>query len=361
MAHHEKKEEKKKEKDWSQLIFVPIVAGVLAGPLIGLWEECGTHVYGTTPTDLVSVQLLDSSPKQIGHALRETSVYDTYVVAKFKKSAGGPYKSVTFRWSKNERSAPNEIELDSEEHEGTHGEEAIDALRRHFPGLHDGSYRWAHTTIRVDEHRGDASFEIDGTRRSNPLFDRQLEAGRQVLLNVVFGTPISVSDKEIADVLGSGYRIADVGKIDPATPIEGAHDTVTRLFPGADTSRRDTFKIPLDHPIFVSADLGWTNAPNGPLHRLDLRVSDAYKASRPLLAKCLEQKLGVPPRETVTDYAAGKKDISFTIGTIRLKLQQSDVDVSYGPYDGSFAQLFNALDGCRDAHETGSSSRNEKK
>ncbi len=359
MSHSEKKETKKKA-DITSVLLAVVLPFVVLGPIgFGLWEDCGQHVYGTTPEDLETVSL-SATPKQLGHALKQTSVHDTVVVAKFKTSAGKGYEKATFSWDKSDLSAPKQIDL-SAERELENRDEVRAALTRRLNGTHSGSFAWGHTSFSQSGSHGDVSFTIDSGHKGNPLFDRQLEAGREVLLNVAFGTPIQVSDRELADVLGAGYPTADIAKLDTSVSIEDAGDAVRKLFPGALSSRRDDYEIAIDHPLFYKVHFSWRNEPRGKLQSFDLTNTDAYKASRPLLATCLTQKLGAP-RERVVDYAAGTAEQTFKIGTLTLTLGTSRGSVNVGSIDAaSIAQLFTALDGCRDANETATTSRSEKK
>ena len=61
----------------------------------------------------------------------------------------------------------------------------------------------------------------------------------------------------------------------------------------------------------------------------------------------------------VTDYAAGRKEYAFEVGKIRLRLRDTSLSVSAeSPVDAaSFAALFQTLDGCRDAAESGGATK----
>jgi hypothetical protein len=350
----------KKKFDYSNLVVLIGPAFVLVGISGAVWEECGAHFYGVTPQDLETMSL-SGSPKQLNRQLSNTTMRDdTSVTAKFKKSAGSSYESVKLSWSQSDLSAPNEIDLQPER-EAENGQDVIAALSRRFHAMHNGSVSWGETSFNVSAKHGDASFKISGGHAQNPLFDRQLEAGREVLLNAAFGTPLSVSDREIQDVLGSGYKTADVAKLDTSVVIEDAGDAVKKLFPIAQSSRRDSFEIPLDHPLLKSARFDWTNRQRGELSDITLSTTDAYMTGRSLLAACLTQKLGAP-RENVTDYAAGKTNLTYKSGAVALTLKPSGLDLGYAPYEAAgLAQLFVALDACRDSKETTGSSRDEKK
>jgi hypothetical protein len=96
--------------------------------------------------------------------------------------------------------------------------------------------------------------------------------------------------------------------------------------------------------------------------RLD--VDDAYAPTRDTLQACLANVLGAP-QPKVTDYAAGKQDYVFAIGTQSFVLGRSDVTLSApwrGWDGGSLAKLFDALSGCRDKTEnTGARGDGRKK
>ncbi len=215
--------------------------------------------------------------------------------------------------------------------------------------------------MRVDEPDGDARFGIKRTvdGKPNPLFDRQLEAARQVLLNAAFGLPVSVSDAELADALGTGYAVAAVARSNVfALPIEQGLTFVPAHYPSATGAGSPLVAIPLDHPLIRAVKLRWENRPGGAINSVELQTTDAYEAARDTFATCLKPRLGAPNVE-VSDYAAGKQNQIFTVGGVTLKLDRTSISVRMrGAADAAqWSMMFDAFDACRETPEGGTKSR----
>jgi hypothetical protein len=340
---------------------IAIVSGLVALPLgiplffIFAWP----HLHGATPQQLMD-ESLERTPKQLAHDLPASELRGTSVRVDFKKGAAGPYERADFSWSSKKSGAANEMRLRVEWHSHEHnGPEARAALARHFHALHDGRHRWGPVTIRVNNDEGDVSFSVDpGTGgKLNKLFDRQIEAAKEVVLNAAFNLPLRVSDHDLQDLLGSGYSPMQVATLDLSVPVERSVAAVTAKFPAAISSGSSSIKIPLDHPIVGPLRISWRNQPGGRVDYLDLGTTDAYKASRQTFEACLEKKAG-PPKVDVTDYAAGRKDYVFVFGggTITFKLGESSTSVSVAQPSldqAAFTAFMQSIDACRETAEAG--------
>jgi hypothetical protein len=349
-------EEKKKEAfEWSSLVgLVPVFITITA---IGgfAWEECGHHVYGTTPAQIAALSL-EGSPKQVAKGLSMTDVDSDRVRAKFKSSAGKPYEEFELTWKSKSASGPSEMRLLSEhssKEDDEHGVEMARALAKRFHALHDGGWSWGAVTISVQSH-GELEASVDPMPRDkpNPLFERQMDAARQVLLEAAFGIPVHASDADLAELLGTGYKLADVGKIDPRTMIEDAPALIASRFPGSLHDSSDDWEIAVDHPLLKSVRLHWSNRRGGRLNDMSVDASDAYAGSRDTFQACLANALG-PPQVHVTDYAADHKDYVFTFSNINIVLERSGIHIGVsGAFEGeTLAKLTAAFDGCREKSE----------
>lgn len=350
-------EPKKTKRDWSVLIPIVSVAGPILVVLGGaFYEEVLPHLHGATPQQLASVQL--GSPKQVGHDLPMTSVkYGHEVEVKLRKGVCHPYEEAELDWAKKSLDAPETMRLRAEhDHESTNGATVTAALRRHIHGFR-ASHTWGPVSVNVSGNNGDIWFTVSHYLSSgarNPLFDCQLEAARELVLNAALNVPIQVSDRELADVLGTGYPTAQLAQLDPGVSVESAPTVLHQLFPGAVPYGSGAWNVALDHPLVSSIELSWSNRPGGRLTSLSFTITDAYPASRAVFESCLEKQVG-PPTVHVTDYAAGKKDYSFAIGSIVLILGGSGIDArsTIDPMNaGDFAHLFRALDACRESNES---------
>lgn len=333
-----------------------VVAGIAAVAVS--WH----HVHGATPQQLMD-EPLSRTPKQLARDLPSTELRGTTVRVDFRHGTAGPYERADFEWSSRATDAPYEMHLRPERHESNaSAAEALAGLRRHFHALENGEHKWGSVSVGVEED-GDVSFSIDRTlnRKPNPLFDRQIEAAKEVVLNAAFDLPLKVSAREVADVLGSGYALSEVAQLDLSVPVESAAKTVTAKFPATLVSRSSEVEIPLDHPLMTKLQIAWNNQPSGSVRTLALYANEAYANSRQTLEACLEKKVG-PPVVTVTDYAAGRKNYTFTFGAAALSLELEDtvfdVTIVSNPLDrAAFAAMLQALDGCRDVAERGTHTR----
>jgi hypothetical protein len=348
-------EEKKKEAfDWSNLLgVIPLL--ITVGVVCGFgWQECGHYVYGTTPAQIAALSL-EGSPRQVAKGLSLTDVDETRVRAKFRSHAGKPYEELDLRWDSKDASGPSEIRLtvehatkDDDEHAG----EMARALSRRFHAQRNGQWRWGAVDISVHSH-GDFSASVDPTPhgKTNAVFERQMDAARQVLLEAAFGIPVHASDADLAELLGTGYKLADVGKIDPRTLIEDAPALIASRFPGSLHDSSSDWEIALDHPLLKAVTLQWSNRRGGRLSDVRLETSEAYASSRDALEACLANALG-PPQVHVTDYAAGDKDYVFAVGSLNVVLERESIHVGVGFEGDSLAKLAGALDGCREKSES---------
>lgn len=350
--------EKKKESEsggWVVLlalspviIVLAIVGGIFLVP----------HFHGATPAQL-EAESLSKTPKQLASDLPSTEVHGDTVRVEFKIGSAGPYERADFTWSSGFKDAPTSMRLRVEH--GEHDKAAVvAALGRHFHNLKGGDHRWGAVRIRAYGDDGDIQFDVDHTidNKVNPLFDRQVEAAKEVALNAAFNLPVRVSEKDIADLLGAGYPLAQIETIDLTTPIENAATTLKSQFPAVVVRDSTSFDLPLDHPLVSKLRLRWANQAGGHLKSFEITSNDStYPPSRQTLEACLEKKVG-PPRVTVTDYAAGHKTYSFLFGGTAFSLELDERSMSISSVqrtvDGAaFVTLFQALDGCRETSEAG--------
>lgn len=350
------------------VIFVPILTPfiILGGEAI--WP----YVHGATP-EVIAAEPLDRSPQQVSSDLPSTTGSGTYVSSRFRRGAAKSYESASFHWTdeskglvlysfdiKAKRNAVLEPGL-------------VDRLSANLHGGLDksGNWRWGPVSLRLDLKDGDLSVSVDERYQNqpNPSRARQIEIGRQIILNAAFGLPLKATRDELVDVFGLGYPCAKLAVFDPATPLESANAALRRSFPGVIAQSPTSYVIAIDHPLFFSVDFSWANAANGALTSVSFNETLAYASGRSRLVSCLTNELGAP-KETVTDYAKGKKDYEFTFGVgaatgantntnaINLgelvELDLNETSVSFRTVRGrarfsqaNWARLWNALGKCR--------------
>jgi len=340
-----------------------VIVGVFSaiGSVV-LWETCRQYVYGTTPAQLSAASLVGSS-KQVAKELSLTEVHETSVRARFKVSSARPYDYAELHWSRKASTAPNSLRL---HHEHSHEDDPAPAiaLGRRFHALHDGQWTWGTFSISAQKD-GDVDTNVDpmlNSKTVNPLFERQMDAARQVALEAAFGIPPHATDAELAELLGTGYKTADVGKIDPQTTIEAAPALIASRFPGSLHDSSTRWEIAVDHPLLKSVSLYWSNRRGGTVDNISFEVDAAYEASRETLQACLGNVLGAPKIET-TDYAAGRKTYVFGVGSLVLTLERTNMTLSTSGLDASsVGKIFDALAGCHEKTEnTGARGDGRKK
>jgi len=344
---------------WIAVSFLPMLIGLGAA-----LDDCaGAYVYGVTPAELAA-EPLTRTPKQLAHDLSNTSVKSNRVRANFLVKAGRPYEHADFEWNSKRLDEPSSLRLYADR-EAENGPVVMRALSRHLRAMHGTSYVWSGVSFNVDDKRGDVWFKVDPFvgQRPNPLFARQVEAAREVLLDAAFNVPMKVSEREVEDVLGGGYPTGDLAKLDTTTHLEQARAAVLALFPGAASSTATQFEIAIDHPLVSAVDIDWYNGPSGTISSVRFTMVRSFDSSRAMLESCLEKKLG-SPRVLVTNYAAGTKSYTFPVGKTALTLDSSGLELASPRWDSatgkpatyepaSWKSIFGALDACRDSAEIG--------
>ena len=347
----------KKKRDWTFLIPVVSVGGPIVAVLGGaFYEEVLPHFHGATPQELASVQL--GSPKQVGHDLPMTSVEHGHEVeVKLRSGACHPYEKAEFDWAKKTLDAPESMHLHAEhEHESTNGATVTAALRRHIHGFR-GTHTWGPVSVTVSGDYGDISFTVNHYLSSgarNPLFERQLEAARELVLNAALNVPMKVSDKELADVLGTGYPTAQLAQLDPGTSVESAPTVLHQLFPGAvpygsgawNVARRSSARLvdraQLDEPAWRAPVLVQLHG-----HRLV-----PGESRRPFVVPRETARPADGPRDGLRGRQEGLLVRDRLDGA---RLGRSGIDArstSDTMNAADFARLFRALDACRESNES---------
>jgi hypothetical protein len=328
------------------LVFILPIAGVF------LWEAYASHVHGTTPEQLAAASL-EGSPKKVAKQLALTDADNISVRAQFKKGTAKHYVSVELDWTSGTSSAPYRIRLHPEHAKEDDDERAAAltaALAQRFHAMHDGQWSWGRFRISVD-HEGEFEANVEQTWRDqpNPLFERQVDAAKQVMLEAAFGITPHASVAELAELLGTGYKIADVGKIDTNTTIEGAPTVIAARFPGSLHDDSSSWQVTVDHPLIEHVSLQWDNSRSGRLRDVRVFVTTAYGSSRETFQACLANILGAP-QTRVSDYAAGQKNYVFDVGTMVMVLDQTQITLR-GLDSASLSKIFEAFGSCHEKTE----------
>ena len=154
-------------------------------------------------------------------------------------------------------------------------------------------------------YRGNAGLDIDtGTAhfflRAAPSADERTDwqARGRALWTLMGKTALGATSTldPAAQKLLVGYRLSEIAKVDPATPVERAEAHVNQIVPGSlATQVIDLALLVLaDHPWFGSVSLSWENKPQGRMTTLQLwnPTGRSDLANPDAIAKCLEPVLG---------------------------------------------------------------------
>jgi hypothetical protein len=275
------------KRDWSGLFGYVWLGGVVMLGLTAVFLEVVLpHLYGATPSDILH-QPLDRTPRALEHGLPAAKLIGkTSVMVRFRVGAARPYDRVEFSWEKANLDHPNAMRLLADAHENDESE-LTRSLTRRLHTFRDHDYHWGAVWFQATASQ--VSFKVERTVGANPntMFDKQVEAARQVLLEAAFGIPVELSDRDITDRLGTGYPIHDVAKIDMTQPVATAATALLGAFPAMVTQGAGMFEIPVDHPLFTSVQLSWGEQAGDGLGSLQLTKSQAYAPSATLFETCL--------------------------------------------------------------------------
>jgi hypothetical protein len=333
-------------------IAILLVGFLIVGGMVGV--EVWPHFFGARPSDIADVSLAQT-PKQLARALPASHAGSSDVTVKFRSGVSGIYKDVRFSWE----GSPDHVtgmaltaeadEKDKDKKSQERSEKRIDDLLA--PYLHGGvrsrSWQWGGVSFSTRDDGG-VSFRVDPTldkHQPNPLFERQVEAARDVMLAAALQTPVSVSHQELADVLGAGYPLADVARIDPSTLNDAALPVLKSKFPGLDSKSARlgwSVTIAIDHPLVRDVQLRRAAATSNITFDLTADMND--KTRRVAFVACLGEKLqttDVTKLGTFPRLRTAAVDVTIYDSTLELTSRRGNLDASVTP------PFFAALEACR--------------
>ncbi len=276
---------------------VLLLAGALAiGELPRLYRQ---H-YAATPEDLARVAL-DTTPKGLAGTLHAAKEQRTEVKVELRPGITS-FENATFRWDESpdhvSRISLHAVREEDEPHgkkEGTNAPRNLAGkLDDVLPGVSkEGHREWG--PVRFDASSdGDLSFDVKSSlndHQPNPLFARQVEAARQILVEVAFDVPHTVSKQELADTLGTGYPIKELASIDPRAPQADSVRALTSKLAAAIEDSEGVL-VPIEHVVVSAAHLRWS--PFRSHFELSFRPRRSFKDHRAAFITCLEGHTGTP-------------------------------------------------------------------
>jgi hypothetical protein len=219
-----------------------------------------------------------------------------------------------------------------------------------LPGVSDdGRREWG----AVDFHAstdGDLSFAVKGSaadHQLNRLFARQVEAARQILVEVAFDIPHTVSKQELADTLGTGYPIKELASIDPTAPEADVVRALTSKLAAAIEDNQGV-RVPIDHVVVSSATLRWE--PFRSHLQLSFHPRRSFKDRRDAFIACLEAQRGAPALHdgpiAVIRFATGNP---LVIKGMQINVTADSVETftyDAGPDVATYSAIIGAMDAC---------------
>ncbi len=312
------------------------------------------HYFGATAENISDVAL-SQTPKGLARALPCTETHRTEVETKFRHTVTS-FEKATFDWRESPDQvsgislhAEREHEESKNKKEGSSGPRPLAGkLDDVLPGVNDsGKREWGFVRFDADK-TGDLSFEVKGAgdnHQPNPLFARQVEAARQILVEVAFDIPHTVSKQELADTLGTGYPIAVLATVDPAAPPAETLRALNAKLAAALVDN-DRIRVPIEHTVVSEATLRWT-----PFRRkgfeLSFRATRKFLDHRAAFITCLEEKTGSPALHdgTIAVIRFG----AITGPGIQINVNDAKVETftyDAGANTATFSALIGAMDAC---------------
>jgi hypothetical protein len=344
------------EKKGPSLVVIVVGTFAVLGVMIATPELFRMYELhrAATPENLARVAL-DQTPKNLARSLPASDDERTQV--KVLLRPGVSFTSATFSWSESPDHVSKISLRAAEQEERAQKKSGANVSRSLGPKLDDvlpgvddrGEREWGAVTFKASAG-GDLEFEVKAVaaeNQPNRLFARQVEAARQILVEVAFGVPHTLSKEELADTLGTGYSIKELAAVDPTAPLIHAVRALTSKLPAA-IEDRNGVRVPIDHALVSSATLRWS--PFRSHFELSFRPRRSFKDRRAAFVACLEARTGAPALQdgpiAVIRFAPGDP---LVIKGIQLNVTADTVETftyDAGPDVPTYSALIAAMDAC---------------
>jgi hypothetical protein len=232
-------------------VIILVITTVLV--TVNVWP----HYFGATAEDVANVELA-ATPKAFAKTIPQAQVRGDEVRVKLRHTVVG-FEEARFYWEhSSDQVSRMKLVPEREKDDGKKGKLEHDTrpkslegrLANWAPGIDHGSYRWGPVKLAASDD-GELSFTIEHASSDdhtvNSMFAKQAEAARQVIVATAFEIQPTLSAKEIADALGSGYPLAEVAKIDVTSRKAQALAAIQAQFP-ASIVEESKVRIPVAFP-----------------------------------------------------------------------------------------------------------------
>ena len=306
------------------VVGVALVVVVAAAFGVKAWlSHAGATVdeLATARLDVTASELAGALPSsRVEHDEVETHLrHDVPEIEEVTFTFGGSAKHVT--GMKLERAEREEAR------KSRHGEELEQRFASLVPNADQNALK--RKNIRIWVSPTELSFEVRARDEVIPSHtDAQVAIARDLILSIAFGLASKHTDKEVADVLGTGYPVADViARAHPTRDMQTSMPELLAQFPGS-TRGDHNLRIPLVHPTVEDIEPIWRTrwTEHTPYLHVDFHMTSAFRGRAPLAA-CIAKQ----PAAELLEVREG-----YGLGT---------VDEATDP--AAFASLLQAVDACR--------------
>lgn len=165
-------------------------------------------------------------------------------------------------------------------------------------------------------------------------------------MDAVLDREPTVTRKELREVLGAGFAVADLAKVDLDVDIDGAKAMLNKALGGTAMSTDGyTYEILLADSPLPRVMFHWDNSKGGRLSSVSFATSgwQPLEKAQAKVAACLKKTLGEP---VVDESDHVKKKVNYRFKEYAVYLSDSNMSLSR-PTKAIWAALVKGLDGCK--------------
>lgn len=165
-------------------------------------------------------------------------------------------------------------------------------------------------------------------------------------MDAVLDREPTVTRKELREVIGAGFAVADLAKVDVDVDIDGARAMLRKALGGtAVTSDGHRYEIMLADSLLPRVSFSWDNQKGGRLSSIGFSTSgwQPLEKAQAKVAGCLKKTLGEP---VVDESDHVKKKVNYRFKEYAVYLSDSNLSLSR-PSKAVWTALVKGLDGCK--------------
>ncbi len=331
----------KKKLSFGGVLF--IVAMVALGPSIvafALLHDSGTF---SPKVDVLAGKSIDGTPAALAVTFGGGRVSDTSLYIKLDHPE---IDQIYFTWEKRAPSHPYNIGFIVRQ--GKMVPSAVCARLAETLGVFGDKY-WNLGGASVScDPSGTLSAHVsvpkDAARDDHGRWKKRVDTLYRVVIDALLGAKPSVTNDELRRVLGAGYAVSDLARVDIEVEVDVAAAMLQKALNGAvNTDDGQRFTIQLAGTPLPQVSLSWTNSKGGKLSSGTFYSADqkTLGAGQAKVAACLTKTLGTPEIHE-TDHL--KKTVYYSFAR-QIHLYDAYVSVQT-TNNATWKAFINGLDGC---------------